>query len=268
MAARSHKPLQTFLFENLSHQKGILHFISTRDGGTSSPPFDTLNLSFNVSDDPKNVLHNRKILAEAVGVKIESVTTSKQVHNNKVAVVTAKMRGKGAKDQGSALDNIDAMVTNVPDVLLMIQVADCVPLLFYDPVKKIVAAAHAGWRGTVLKIARNTVNSMAKSYRSDPADIYVGIGPSIGPCCYEVGHEVVREVTKDLNNAKDLIKVKNGSSYFDLWEANKRQLIESGIPASNVEIAGICTHCSSDTFFSSRAGKGVTGRFAAGIMLV
>jgi hypothetical protein len=267
MAAKSHKPVQTFLFESLSHQKGILHFISTRVGGISAPPFDSLNLSFNVSDDPKNVLQNRKILAEALGIDIESVTAAKQVHDNKVAVVTSQMRGKGSKDHASALDNIDAMVTNVPGISLLIQVADCVPLLFYDPIKKVVGAAHAGWRGTVLKIAKHTVDSMVKRYRSDPAYIYVGIGPSIGPCCYEVGHEVVREVTKTLNNAKALIKVKDGSAYFDLWEANKDQLMEAGISSSNIEVARICTRCNSDTFFSSRADKGVTGRFGAGIML-
>lgn len=217
-------------------------------------------MSFNVSDDPKNVLQNRNLLAEALGIDIERITTAKQVHNNKAAVVTRKMCGRGANDQESALDGIDAMVTNVPGILLMIQVADCVPLLFYDPVKKVIAAAHAGWRGTVLKIARNTVNTMVKKYRSDIHNIYVGIGPSIGPCCYEVGREVIQE-------AKGLITTRNGSSYFDLWEANKRQIIDSGIPLSNIEVSQICSHCKSDTFFSSRAGKGITGRFAAGIML-
>jgi len=227
----------------------------------SDPPFDTLNLSFNVSDDAKDVLANRRLLAEALGIKFESMTAAKQVHNNKVAVVKREMRGKGANDHGSALDEIDAMVTDIPDILLMIQVADCVPLLLYDPKQKVIAAAHAGWRGTVLEIARNTVNSMVKRFKSDPAYIYVGIGPSIGPCCYEVGHEVIREASKDL------IKTRNGKNYFDLWEANKSQLIEAGIPASNIEISRICTHCNSDTFFSSRAGGGVTGRFGAGIML-
>ena len=206
-------------------------------------------------------------MSEVLGFKIESITSAKQVHGNKVAIVTKDMRGKGAKEQGSALESIDAMVTDTPGILLMIQVADCVPLLFYDPIKKVVGAAHAGWRGTVLQIARHTIDTMARKYRSDPADIYVGIGPSIGPCCYEVGHEVVHEVTKNLNNAKKLIKAENGHTFFDLWEANKQQLIGSGIPSSNIEVAGICTHCNSDTFFSSRAGKGITGRFAAGIMI-
>jgi hypothetical protein len=262
MAVKSRKPLNTLLFENLSHIKGIRHFISTRNGGVSNPPFDTLNLSFNVSDDPKHVAVNRQILSSALGFKLECITAAKQVHGNKVAVVTKAMRGKGAKDHVSALGGIDAMVTNVPDILLMIQVADCVPLLFYDPKKKVIAATHAGWRGTVLEIARNTVNSMVKRFKSDPAYIYVGIGPSIGPCCYEVGREIIREASKDL------IKTRNGKNYFDLWEANKSQLIEAGVPVSNIEVSGVCTHCNSDTFFSSRAGGGVTGRFGAGIMLV
>ena len=262
MAAKSRKPLNTLLFENLSHIKGIRHFISTRNGGVSKPPFDTLNLSFNVSDDPKHVAVNRQILSSALGFNLELMTTAKQVHGNKVAVVTKATRGKGAIDHGSALAGIDAMVTNVPGILLMIQAADCVPLLFYDPKQKVIAATHAGWRGTILKIARNTVSSMVKRFKSDPAYIYVGIGPSIGPCCYEVGRKVIREASKDL------LKIRNGKNYFDLWKANKSQLIEAGIPASNIEVSKICTHCSSDIFFSSRAGGGITGRFGAGIMLV
>jgi len=239
-----------------------MHFISTRGGGASDPPFDKLNLSFNVSDDPKHVASNRKLLSSALGFNVESLTTAKQVHGNKVAIITKDMRGKGSNDHASALNGIDAMVTDIPGILLMVQVADCVPLLFYDPKRKVIAATHAGWRGTVLKIAKNTVDTMIKQYRSDPTHIYVGIGPSIGPCCYEVGREVLREASKDL------IKTRNGKNYFDLWEANKSQLIETGIPASNIEVSQLCTLCNSDTFFSSRAGGGVTGRFGAGIMLV
>ncbi|MFH1709474.1 MAG: peptidoglycan editing factor PgeF [bacterium] len=267
MAAKSHKAIHTFLFENLSHQKGILHFISTRNGGVSKPPFDTLNLSFNVSDDPKHVILNRKLLADAVGFKVESLTAAKQVHGSKVAIVPKNMRGKGAMDHISALDEVDAMVTNTPGILLMIQAADCVPLLFYDPKQKVIAAAHAGWRGTTLNMAHNTVSTMVKRYKSDPRHIYVGIGPSIGPCCYEVGHEVVREAANNLKDASGLIKARDGKNYFDMWEANKRQLTALGIPESNIEVSKICTHCESDTFFSSRAGAGVTGRFGAGIML-
>ncbi len=240
MAARSPKPITTFLFENLTHKKGIVHFISTRNGGVSKKPFDTFNISFNVSDDPKDVLKNRKLLAEAVGIDIGSIVTAKQVHDNKVAFVTKDMRGKGALDFASALDGIDAMLTNVPKICLMVQIADCVPILLYDPVKKVIGAVHAGYKGTILKIAENTVKSMIKQYRSDPNDIYVGIGPSIGPCCY----------------------------HFDLWKANRSQIKECGVPDLNIETAGICTNDRTDTFFSFRAGKGTTGRFAAGIMIL
>jgi hypothetical protein len=247
MAAVSHKPITTFLFENLSHKKGIVHFISTRNGGVSHAPFDTLNISFNVSDDPKNVIKNRKLLAEAVGFDAASIVTAKQVHDNKVAFVTKDMKGKGAFDFTSALDGIDAMVTNVPKICLMVQTADCVPILMYDPVKKVIGAVHAGYKGTVLKIAENTVKSMIKQFRCDPRHIYVGIGPSIGPCCYEV---------------------EKGKKVFDLWKANRSQIEECGVPVPNIEVAGICTNDKTDTFFSFRAGKGTTGRFAAGIMLI
>jgi hypothetical protein len=267
MAAGSHKPITTFLFENLSHKKGIVHFISTRNGGTSNSPFDTLNISFNVSDDPEVVLKNRKLLAEAVGFDAAGIVTAKQVHDNKVALVTKDMRGKGAFDFISALDGIDAMVTNVPKICLMVQVADCVPVLLYDPVKKVIGAVHAGYKGTILKIAENAVKSMIKQYRSDPNDIYVGIGPSIGPCCYEVGKEVVKEVKDSLKNGKDLINVRKGKSFFDLWKANRSQVEACGVPRQNIEVAGICTNDRTDMFFSFRAGKGTTGRFAAGIML-
>ena len=268
MAAGSHKPITTFLFENLSHKKGIIHFISTRNGGVSKPPFDTLNISFNVSDDPKNVLKNRELLAEAVGFDAASVVTAKQVHDNKVAFVTKDMKGKGAFDLISALDGIDAMVTNVPKICLMVQVADCVPVLLYDPVKKVIGAVHAGYKGTILTIAENTVRSMIKQYRSDPRNIYAGIGPSIGPCCYEIGKEVVNEVKDNLKNGKDLIYVKKGKNFFDLWKANRSQIEDCGVPGRNIEVAGICTNDRTDMFFSFRAGKGTTGRFAAGIMLV
>jgi hypothetical protein len=255
MAAKSHKSLNTFLFENLTRKKGILHFISTRNGGVSPKPFNSLNISFNVSDEEKNVLRNRKALADAVGFPLEGLTTSKQVHKNKVATVTKAMRGL-------VLDGTDAMITNTPDICLMVYLADCVPILLYDPVRKVIGAVHAGWRGTVINIVQNAVNSMIKTFGSDPKNIYAGIGPSIGPCCYEVGHEVINEAPKEF------IITRNGKSYFDLWGANKKQLMDVGIPSANIELAGICTMENSDKFFSSRADHGVTGRFGAGIMLL
>jgi hypothetical protein len=219
-----------------------------------------LNLSFNVPDDPKRVAKNRELLAETLGFPAASLTTAKQVHGNKVAVVNKGMRGR-------ELPGVDALITQYPNILILVQTADCPPLLLYDPVRKAIGAIHAGWRGTVKKITHNTVMSMSKMFKSDPRNIYAGIGPSIGPCCYEIGDEVAKEVFEKLSDPDELIIKRNGSRYFDLWEANKRQLIEAGVPVSNIEVSGICTKDNSDAFFSSRASGGLTGRFGAGIML-
>jgi polyphenol oxidase len=226
--------------------KEVAAFVSTKQAG---------NISYNVGDDPKKVTVNRKALARSLNILIRSFTCAVQVHGGKVVKVTKSMRGKGALDIKSAIKNADAMITNIPGICLLIQIADCVPLLIYDPKKKVIGAAHAGWRGTVKDIAGKTVKTMKKYYKSDPKDIYVGIAPSIGKCCYEVGPEVANEF-----GYKGRIKL-------DLKEENLSRLIKAGIPRKNVQISPICTQCSSKDFFSVRAAKGNTGRFAAGIML-
>jgi len=165
------------------------------------------------------------------------------------------------------------MVTNVPDICLTILVADCVPMLFYDPVKKAIGVCHAGWKGTLKSVALNTVKTMEKAFGSSPRDIMVGIGPgigpSIGPCCYKVGPEVISQVENVFQTKKGYIinEAKDGKGYFDLWKANLEQLLHAGIDRKNIEIAERCTCHEPDLFFSYRHQKGDTGRFAAGIML-
>jgi YfiH family protein len=142
-----------------------------------------------------------------------------------------------------------------------------VPILFYDPKQKVIGAAHSGWAGTISKIARNTIDTMIKKYSSKPEDIIVSIGPAIGPCCYEVKLDVVEKVQTNLNKDKEkIIITRNNKYYFDLCKANKLQLLSSGIPEENIEIAGVCTKCNNHLFFSARKAK-KTGRFGAGIML-
>ena len=139
----------------------------------------------------------------------------------------------------------------------------------YDPVKLVIGAAHAGWRGTVKKMAANTILKMQEQYGCSPKNICVGIGPSIGPCCYNVGGEVIQEVLQTFGTTEGLINFNNPefAPILDLWSANKMQLIEVGVSEENIEIAEICTNCHHDDFFSSRHGKGITGRFGAGIMI-
>ena len=261
--------LSTFRFQNLSKQGGIDHFVSTRVGGLSSPPYESLNLGFHVEDTPETVLNNRERLVSNLGIPLSDFTVAKQVHSGTVTVVTEGMRGYGAADLDTAVEATDAMATAVPNLCLTVLMADCVPVLFFDPRKRVVAAVHAGWRGTVKLAAQNTVNSLRENFSCDPSDILVGIGPSIGPCHYEVGPEVISEVEETFGSTDGCINGESaeGKGYFDLWEANKRQIIEAGIPAQNIEVAQICTYCNPHLFFSERHQKGRTGRFGAGIMV-
>jgi len=150
-----------------------------------------------------------------------------------------------------------------------VMVADCVPVILFDPVKKVSAVIHAGWRGTVKHITSNTVKTMTDRFGCDPADIIAGIGPSIGPCCYEVGEEVRTVVEQSFGTTRDYLVTKNHSDkpHFDLWYANHKQLTDSGVKPENIETSELCTRCNSQIFYSSRADKGITGRFAAGIFI-
>lgn len=245
-------------FENLSGCGGLLHFISTRMGGASSSPYDSLNLAFHVGDDPSKVLENRRRLAQAAEISPEQITTARQVHGGKVVKVTQGQKGRGALDPDSALGPADGLITDCPGACLTVLTADCVPLLFFDPKKKAIGAAHAGWRGTLEGIAKNTVRALEEIFGCRPKDILASLGPAIGPCCYEVGPEVASRFGSSFLNGKNRL---------DLWKANESQLLEAGIPEKNIENSELCTSCHAESFFSVRAQKGATGRFASAILL-
>jgi YfiH family protein len=262
--------LDILFFHNLSGYKEIKHFISTRTSGLSKAPYHSLNLGLHVGDDPDNVLRNRRRLAETIDIPINQFTIARQIHSGNVRIISDELRGRGSTDYESAIEDTDAMVTNGVDICLVILVADCVPMLFFDPVHKAIGIAHAGWRGTLHCIAQNTVKTMESAFGSSPGDIIVGIGPSIGPCCYRVGPEVISRVDNAFHTTKELIvnKPGNGTGYFDLWKANLNQLLHAGIEKRHIEPAGICTRENADLFFSYRYQQGDTGRFGAGIKLV
>ncbi len=267
----SHENSETkyYTFENLSGFDQICHFVSTRKGGLSDNHFASLNTGFHVGDDNFKVLQNRRILANAVGIDILKLTFANQCHSANVAIVNESGRGKGVLEKETAVDHTDGLVTNVKDVCLCVQVADCVPILLYDPVCQVVAAVHAGWKGTLRKIASEAVAKMIQHYGCKAENIYAGLGPSNGPCCYEVGPDVYREVKISLGQAKNIIfpGTKPDKYIFDQWQANVRQLTDAGLKKEHIEQSDICTQCHSDTFFSSRQDQGHTGRFMAGIML-
>lgn len=261
--------ISVYRFSNLLKFDKINHFISNRKGGLSKPPYESLNIGFNTADDEEVILQNRTMLGESLDIPAFRFTVADQTHSGNVTIVTADMKGRGAQERADSIPDSDGLVTNVPGICLMAMMADCVPVLLYDPVKDVIGVSHAGWRGIIRKVTKNTVARMIKEFGCKPANILVGIGPSIGPCCYEIGEDVEKAVKEAFDKTNQLLikKPKKGKKHLDLWKANIDQLNCIGIPEGNIETSGICTSCESDTYYSSRLGIGITGRFAAGIMI-
>jgi YfiH family protein len=258
-------------FDILNQHKGeVLHFSSTRNGGVSKDVDLSLNLGFHESDSDENVIANRKILATNVGFDFESLVVAQQTHSANVVVIDKSSKGKGIFSKLSAIQDCDAFICSIPNICIVVQTADCVPILLFDARKKVVAAIHAGWRGTTKRIAQQTLNKMKEKYNCKPNDIVAAIGPSIGSCCYEVGVDVIEEVTKNLPSIVETCLTPSdnvGKMIFDVRLANRLQLIESGILVSNIEVTNICTKCNHTNFFSARYDKNKTGRMMSGIML-
>ena len=253
-------------FENLSkYQNKIKHFVTTRHGGVSTGTYDSLNLDMIQDDTLENVVENRNRVAKAVGLNLSDFVFPIQVHGTNVPTITEKDRGRGTLLLEDAFADTDGFITNIPRLCLMTLAADCVPIIFFNPVKKAIGVAHAGWKGTALRIPSVLIERMKGEFGTNPSDLIVGIGPSGGPCRYEVGQDVIDEVAKNFN-VENVIKKVDGKTVFDMWEANKISLIESGVKPENIELSNICTITQNDTFFSARNGDG--GRFAAGIFIV
>jgi YfiH family protein len=254
-------------FENLGRISNLTHFITTRSGGVSISPYNSLNLGLHTSDNSDQVLINRALLAEEAGIEKEKFLYASQVHSGDVKIIDST-----AIENGVLIQNprTDATITALPGICLMVMVADCVPVILFDPVKRVSAVIHAGWRGTIHQITSNTIHALVKHFECDPADILAGIGPSIGPCCYEVGEDVRDFVAQSFGTTEGYLIRKDNSfkSHFDLWYANHKQLTDYGVKPENIENSGLCTRCHPDTFFSSRASSGITGRFAAGICIL
>jgi polyphenol oxidase len=260
-------PLYTF--ELFSGQVGLQHFITSRKGGMSEGSFASLNLGFHVGDKSFDVLQNRRIMSDITGIDIFRFTFANQCHSANIAIVDEGLKGRGAVDMKTALPYTDGMITNIPGICLSVLVADCVPIILYDPHKRVIAALHAGWKGALRKIIANAMEKMIQTYGCRAEHVLAGLGPSNGPCCYEVGPDVVRDTCRSLGATKNVIKESpnRGKYIFDQWQLNKQQLIDHGVKEANIEVAEICTQCHNDNFFSARAHEGHTGRFIAGVML-
>lgn len=252
-------------FENLAkYNQQISHFVTTRHGGVSKGSYKSFNLSLNQDDRIEDVLANREKLAKALGLTPSDFVYPIQVHGTNTPRITEADRGRGGLSVDDAFQNTDGFVTNVPRLCLITLAADCVPIVFFDPIEKAIGVVHSGWKGTTLRAPAYLVDKMRTEFGSKPENLIVGIGPSGGPCCYEVGEDVITEVEKSFELNK-VIKNINGKTIFDMWEANRITLTKSGVIPTNIEISGHCTISENDTFFSAR--KGDDGRFVAGIFL-
>lgn len=226
----------------------LVHGFTTRDWG---------NLALHTGDSQGVIIDNRKKLSNALGIELASWVTGSQVHGTNIQQISHLERGRGAFNQDSALQDTDGLITDQTNVLLASFYADCVPLLFIEPQRKIIAMAHAGWRGTLGQIDANMVKQFHKLYQVEPKEIEVAIGPSIGPCCYQVGQEVAEKFNEDL------VLQKEEGLFLDLWQANAQQLFKLGVIPEHLFVANICTRCYAQDFFSYRREQLKAGRMAA-----
>lgn len=254
-------PLVRFPFDG----GGVTAVVSTRHGGVSTGPYDSLNLGGHVGDDPEAVAENRRRLAAALGV--DRLTFADQRHTDTVAVVDATLAGLAGRHRAGeapVFPATDALITNLPGVALAIGVADCAPVVLYDPVRRAVGVAHSGRVGTVKAVVPKTIAAMTKAFGSAPRHLLIGIGPAIGAASYEIGAAEASGVMAAFGDQGTRLLVPNrpGHALFDLPGAIRRQLQAAGAPSANVHDLAIDTRQSTDTFFSDRAAR-PCGRFAA-----
>ena len=247
----------------------VKHGFSTRFGGVSTGIYASMNLGQSRGDDPEKVQQNYRIIADTIGVSTEWMVCSDQTHTTNVKVVTKEDAGKGLLHPKDYQD-IDGLITNVPGLCLVTYYADCVPLLFLDPVQKVIASSHSGWRGTVGHMGEITIQKMQSEFGCRPEHILAAIGPSICQDCYEVSEDVIQHFQQAFpeNIWADLYyRKENGKYQLNLWKANEWILLNSGILPEHLAVTNLCTCCNSDLLFSHRASHGKRGTLAAFLAL-
>ena len=251
------KTIEYFQSAHLSNCDFLEHAFCTRRGGSSRDDYKSLNMSFREGDEEFRVLQNWGYLATAFAIPMEQFLVVNQVHGDAIFVI----KPHGSYFSSSDELKYDAIITTRADLAICIKTADCVPVFIVDKVRKVVAAVHAGWKGTALEISAKVISLMQNQYGSQPADILAAIGPSIGKCCYEVDQATAEAFSKQNNSDLFLQHGKRKEKWMlDLTEANRRQIMAMGVAESNIEAAGCCTNCNQDMFFSHRGSGGVTGR--------
>jgi YfiH family protein len=245
--------IKYYKFTSFDNQ-GLYHAVFTRHGGISPTPWKSLNFGASVGDNINRVKQNRENSLAVLNIRPDSIYDVYQVHSTETVITDRSLHPDEPHIKA------DAIITNVPNITLMMRFADCVPIFMFDPVNRVIGLAHAGWIGTINKIAKKTVLKMKQKFGTNPEYILAAIGPSIGPDHYSVGKEVIDRVISSFGDvAKQLIIYDNEMAYFNLWKANQVILTEIGV--NKIEVAEICTHCNLDDWYSHRGEHGNTGRF-------
>lgn len=256
--------LEYFVFESFEKTGLVNHCFSTRKGGVSEGCYSSMNLSFR-EDKRENVVENYKRLCAAIGSDYRNTVFSDQIHSDEIYDAKPSDRGKGLIEPRELVGK-DGLMTDSPGVVLVTFYADCTPLYFLDPVRRVIALSHSGWKGTVLGIGAATVRKMTRDYGCDKKNILAAIGPCIGGCCYQVDSPVTEKFLEKYDFASKHIRPdssEDGRFLLDLQGMNKDILIEAGIPTENIETADLCTKCNSELLFSHRVMGSRRGSLAA-----
>lgn len=242
---------------------GVDAVVTTRHGGVSIGPYDSLNLGLHVGDRPEAVLENRRRAAAAIGAALGDLVVAEQVHGRAATVVDRDARGRGTLDAGDAVPATDVLVTASPGTVLVTLVADCVPIVLFDPVARVLATVHAGWRGTASRVVAAAVDAMT-ALGARPASIVAGVGPAVSPGTYQVGEEVHAAFERCFGDRalseRLLVPVAPGRWLADLPRANHLALLDTGVPVASVHLTSTSTGLDGP-FFSNRAAR-PCGRFA------
>ncbi len=253
ISQKSSSELFYLCFPELSEHENLCHRVYTRNGGCSSTPYSTLNISHSVNDDHTCVEKNLKLISDNMGA-------AQTVHMNQQHGDTIISLKKDGPELTDTVFDADALITDIPGTAVMVKQADCQGVILFDPVKSAAAVVHSGWKGSVQNIIGKTVKRMVKDFNCLPENIKAAIGPSLGPCCAEF--KTYKEIFPE--HFRDYMA---GENNFDFWSISQMQMINEGIQKENIEVSGICTKCRTDMFYSFR-GEGETGRFATAAMII
>ena len=253
-------------FSSLEKYPDLFHCFTTRLGGVSDGCYASMNLGMSTDDNIENIYKNYEILADSLSINLRDMVKASQTHTSNIRYATEDDKGK-IYDKTPGYKDVDGLITDKQNIILSTSHADCTPIFFYDPVKKLIGMAHAGWRGTMKNIAGNMIQKFVGDFCSNPKDIIAVIGPSLGQCCFEVDKDVAEIILSTNQNYKEFMEIKGIKYHFNLWEINKYILLNLGVAEENIEISELCTKCNNDLFFSHRGQKGKRGLMSGIIMM-